>query len=218
MSDEGINHEAYIVGINLSYEEGAFLMSLRCLEADYLYPVSTYYNWGDNLENLTVYSTTDNNDQALGHAARIKIAASITAPSTFVCRAVALYLLRVGTPGGKVRVVIYDDSGGLPNAAITGGEGRWIDTDDIEVGSTAQPAQWYPFPMPDEPTLTNGVVYHIVLESDSDYTFDDGVDEVIWRSDNVGSGGNGELYNGAAWLNNTSQEMPSMEYALPIFY
>ena len=72
--------------------------------------------------------------------------------------------------------------------------------------------------MPDEPTLTNGVVYHIVLESDSDYTFDDGVDEVIWRSDNVGSGGNGELYNGAAWLNNTSQEMPSMEYALPIFY
>ena len=119
VSDEGINHEAYIVGINLSYEEGAFLMSLRCLEADYLYPVSTYYNWGDNLENLTVYSTTDNNDQALGHAARIKIAASITAPSTFVCRAVALYLLRVGTPGGKVRVVIYDDSGGLPNAAIT---------------------------------------------------------------------------------------------------
>jgi hypothetical protein len=217
-SDESINHEAYIVGITLSYESGAFLMSLVCLEADYLYPVSTYYNWGDNLENLTVYSTTDNNDQALGHANRIRIAAQITAPSTFVCRAVALYLLRVGTPGGKVRVVIYDDSAGKPNAAITGGTSRWIDTADIEVGSTAQPAQWYPFAMMDEPTLTNAVVYHISLESDSDYTFSDGVNEVIWRSDSVASGGNGELYNGAAWLENSTQEMPSMEYALPLFY
>jgi hypothetical protein len=108
VTDEGINYDVYIVGMTHEYGD-MYLIGYKCLEAKYLYPVSTYYNWGDNLENLTVYSTTDNNDQALGHAARIKIAASITAPSTFTCRAVALYLLRVGTPGGKVRVVIYSD-------------------------------------------------------------------------------------------------------------
>jgi hypothetical protein len=217
-SDESINHEAYIVSINLSYEDDAFLMSLVCLEADYLYPVSTWFNWeDDNLENLTVYATDDDSTQTLGHSSREKIAAQITAPSTFTCRAISLLLVRVGSPGGKVRVVVYDNSGGLPNAAITDGEGRWVDTGDIDEASTAHPAQWYPFAMMDEPSLSNGVVYHVVLESDSDYSYS-ASNYIAWRSENVGAGGNGEVYNGSAWSENAAHEMPSMEYALPLFY
>jgi len=218
-SDEGINHEAYVVGLTFNFEEGAFLMSLRCLEADYLYPVSTWFNWGDNLEELPDISpTTDDDTMSLGHANREKIAAQFTAGSTFVCRAVSLYLHRVGTPGGKIRVVIYDDSSGVPGSAITDGVSRWIDTEDVGEASAVFAAHWIPFAMVDEPTLSNGVIYHVVLESDSDYTFDDGVDEIVWRADAVASGGNAEVYNGATWSNDGTFELPRMEYALPLFY
>jgi hypothetical protein len=218
-SDHGINHDAYIVGATYEIDTSHyFSMSLRCLEAQYLYPVSTYYTYGFNLENLpTISPTTDNNDMSLGHASRLKIAAYITHALNLTCRAVALNLVRVGTPGGKVRVVIYSDSGGLPGSPITGGTSRWVDTADIDTATTVFPGQWYPFAMPDEPVLSLGVQYHTVLESDNDYTFDDGVDEIVWRSDNIGIGGNCALYSGS-WGTNYAYEMPRMEYSLPMFY
>jgi len=217
-TDSGINHEAYIVGMSQRLDEShGYLMDLTLLEASTLYPISTYFKVGDDIENLDSFSAIVT-DQWLGGTGKIKLAAwFIVADATFTARAGAVFLRRLGSPGGKIRLVLYTVSGGLPSSPLANGTSRWEDTGDVDTLGAYYGGYWHPFVFPDGPELVVLSDYYVVLEYDSDYTFSAG-NAVSWRCRTIVGGGNMAKYSGATWSLDNNSLMPSMVYASPVFY
>lgn len=160
-----------------------------------------------DLSHIIVHRSTDRDtDQDGTHdlvsagGANDKLAVQFTANTSIDITIISLKLQRTGTPGGNIRVVVYDNAAGLPNAAIADGASDWLAASDVGAAMG-----WEEFVFSTLPSITVTSIYHIVLEADGAYTYVGGVDEVTWGIESVGSGGTFEAYGGAAWTNVTTE-------------
>ena len=117
------------------------------------------------------------------------LAVQITASCHGTATSVKLYLKRKGSPGGDVRLGVYDDSSGLPGSSITGGSSDWVTISTI--GTTES---WIEFSLPDEPTLTKDRIYHLVIFTTLGYTYAYNADYLAWRVGYTISGGSCETF------------------------
>ena len=86
---------------------------------------------------------------------------------------VTVFLRKVGSPTGSVVAKIYSDSAGLPNVVVTNGTSASVAVSSITGGTS-------PFDYPQEviftwstrPVLTANTDYHIIIESNGDYSAD----------------------------------------------
>ena len=109
-----------------------------------------------------------------------------------------LYLKRVGSPTGYLYCVIYSDSSGLPDAAVTNGTSDAIPMADV---GTTQGFINFDFDLDARPELDSATDYHVALEH-SGYTYAAGTTEIMWGVDQSSphfTRGEGEQYTGSAW-------------------
>lgn len=217
-ADSGISKDAYVVEINWSFNGRAYVFDdLVSIAADYLFPVTDYFRANtDSLGYASGQTTTDIGSPLKSTGTdHDKLAVEFTMSSAITLRSAELKLKRINSPGGNIRLVVYSDTGGLPNAAITDGASRWVATSSVPTQN-----KWIPFLFSDEPTLSNGSTYHLVLEANDDYDYSAG--RISWRQEAVGAGaGNAEWYDpgpGADWFNNISRKPAYRVYENPLFY
>ncbi len=111
------------------------------------------------------------------------------------CSRIRLWLKKIGAPAGNLTAAIFSDNGaGLPNAALQTSANVAADT--LAVGYA-----WIDFTFVTNPILAPNTKYHVVLESNGGYAYNNGVTEVDWGYDasSPSTTGYASDYQGAAW-------------------
>jgi hypothetical protein len=143
--------------------------------------------------NQTTAGSTDNKLR-IGATDNIELSAAFTSGGSGETPNLArLILKRGGTipAGKKVWVEIQTDATGDPSGtAVTDGVSNTVEAAGIHTAY-----ETITFVFPTAPTLTASTAYHLVLKGD--YT-PDSTNVIYWRSNTVGSGGNGEIKD-ASW-------------------
>ncbi len=217
-----LNRAAFITGIDWAFTGKEYnFTSITMVDKNRLWMLDDYFRSGTDglgptIEQTTTDGATDLTDDG---GAADRIASQHSTIGSQPLRAVEAKLLRLGTPGGRVRLAVWSEDSGLPDAVITGGNSRWVATGDIPTQES-----WVPFIFPDEPTLAATTTYHLVLESDeaetNGYAYSSGSAEVNWADETVGSGGDQELYDGTgdSWSNVTTRNPAFRYFPNPLFY
>jgi len=123
------------------------------------------------------------------------LAQSFQVSSNCIVSNILLRLLRAGTPGGTVRVKIYNDDAGAPNETFA--VSKAVTISDIPL--TASNIK---FEFSEDAMLRTGTTYWVALEIVSGYTYSAGVDYVAWKLNDAGGYANGKAsaYNSSSAL------------------
>ncbi len=140
--------------------------------------------------------TSSGADQQLGQGFKISAAYNISH--------VHLWIKRVGTSVGTLRIEIQTDAAGLPSGTVVANG----TSDNVSINGVTLAYQWVKFSFPVAFSLSAATQYHIVLKS-TGYTFSSGVTEVIWGVDqSAPSYADGQVttYDGTTWTNATAAD------------
>jgi len=191
--------------------------SLTLVAAESLFPFTDYFRANtDDLGPFQSYTLTDDCDMELlsSGGAWDRLGVKFTNAASKTLRSAEIRLKRVGSPGGRVRLKVYGDSGGLPNDSDLKGTSRWIRVSEIPTLAT-----WLPFLFFEEPTLTAGT-YHLSLEADGDYAYASS-NYLSWRTKGTGYGeGISEQFDASwnQWFNVTYRSGVFQLYENALFY
>lgn len=128
----------------------------------------------------------------------VRVSMGFQIPVTQKITQISVNIKRVGTPGDNLRVAIYSDSGGSPNASL-----GYVDLDKNNIGTSyADVPVIFDTPI----ALTADTQYHIVLtrpdagSNSSNY--------YMWQGNSAGgySYGVTKTYNGSAWSTDGSRD------------